>query len=236
MADFPGMTIATPRIPIYPSVSVPSLYGTTSKLTPGKTSDALMESVLRDYENSMYRTDMLYEPSNSSSSSSTSSDALSSTQQTQMSSSSPPGMIGTRVLSATTIPSFLNFPKVPIPSTSPSLSSGSDSSSYRPSSSVPSPFSTTLNGMTQRVYTSGLATSLEATSSGVVVGPQVERSLSIHTPTFKGATPEQLMSSYLQDLSCPSQVIDCDKFINWTDFVSTWSYDERQKREQKISV
>ena len=246
MADFPGMTIATPRIPIFPSIPIPSLYGTSSKLVPGKSSDELMESVLRDYENSTYRTDTIYhrEPATRPQTAHASTPSppaqspppFTSTTPTPDKASEPEQTKQIRVLAATTIPSFVNLPKVPIPEQSRLTSSTGSSTTRSTSDVVPSPFATTLSGMTHRVYASALATPLNDTTSGDTVGPPTERSLSIHTPKFKGVTPEQLMSSYIQDLAMPSQIVDCAQFICWLDFVSTWSFEERQKRADKISV
>ncbi|KAA6360359.1 MAG: hypothetical protein EZS28_044114, partial [Streblomastix strix] len=61
-------------------------------------------------------------------------------------------------------------------------------------------------------------------------------SLSIHTAQFRNASQQQLVSSFLQELSMPSQVVSCDKFLDWTNYVSTWTEEERFRREAKTNV
>ncbi|KAK2961314.1 hypothetical protein BLNAU_3760 [Blattamonas nauphoetae] len=77
---------------------------------------------------------------------------------------------------------------------------------------------------------------LSKTPYGLSIEPRLQRSLAINTPQFKGATSSQLMVSYLQDLSMPSKVVSCDSFLCWTDYVSTWTYEHRQKLEEKTSI
>ncbi|KAH7817518.1 putative MACRO domain-containing protein [Monocercomonoides exilis] len=200
MADFPGLTTTTLRQPIFPPIPQLSLYGTTTRLTPGLSSEAILESVRKDYENATYKVESLTEREKegtgkavSYSNSSSTSPVPRLTPSPTPSMQSSPGMLTSRTLAASLAPVLSHIPPLPLPSTS---------------SFTPPPPPSLLS----------------------------ERSLSIHTPQLKGASVQQLMSSYIQDLTMPLQVIDCQKFINWTDLVSTWTFEERKKREEKTSI
>ncbi|KAA6379676.1 MAG: hypothetical protein EZS28_024797 [Streblomastix strix] len=202
ISSYEGMTIATPRVSLFPPLHQHQVFGTTKKENPAQSPQELLDLMYMDFANRSYVTFATpHQP-----------------------------------------------PKVPQPEVVPKVEKQPEgdqqpqeeednknvyrilAASLTPKQGIDQPF---------RIKQPTDASQIEPANIKDLVygtGEEIDQSLSIHTAQFNNASTQQMQSTFLQDLSMPSQTISCEKFLDWTNYISTWTVDERKEMEAKTSV